>query len=1186
MSAQFLPYLESIRTTYAKWRELYTLTDATGKQRQTKEVAPTFDFGLMVQTVKKETQEPQDEEKVERFQVLEGIRKYARDFNHVLLVGRPGSGKSTALARLMLELAQEMLPEVTSSNQPTVLDSVAVNRTLTAFERQRLEKRRQNLQTEWDQRSEKLARLRKALAIETQAADKFKLESQIKTEDAAIQDLEAQLSRIEQALSSGTIATLQTSFDAQIPVLVELRAWQTSMLDLIRNACKRHELYLSIAQIETMLDDRQLILLIDGVNELPSEAARTDIYNFQRDYPKVPMIFTTRELSLGGDFGIEQKLEMQPLTEAQMQAFIRSYVPEQAEQMLRQLNDRLREFGQTPLLLWMLCGLFQQTGEIPENLGMVFRLFTQAYERNLKQDVVIESDRERWKPVLQHLAWIMMQGEKPTEFRVTISREEAVRVVEQFLTGKVPYAEDFARKCLRDLQKHHLLQIGTNHEELEFRHQLIQEYYAAEALLEQLPQLDDEHLKRDFLNYLKWTEPIALMLALVDNEAWSVRVVKLALDVDLMLGARLAKTVRSDFRRQILTLIDSQKVSFRSKVQLLTAARTHEPNVSITSLYAEHSSIYRSSVSDSEKSLEEARFSVMLELLTSQNDKTRWSALEKLELVVNELTFLSRSLTSIAPEIYISIDEALERMNKKEIISVLIESLLGQDFIVRGTAADHCGKLGSKSLIQPLTETLKDKNSYIRERAAFALGRIGIEDINHIDALFNCLHDENAQVRRATAISLSEIGNQYVIARLSEQLNHEDSWVRMRAVDVLGRVKQKDIISILIIALNDRDSDVRTAVVEAIGNIGIQAGFDYLSQALDDQCYHVRAAAVDALGKIGSCEAISLLTKVLVNDNNYAVFERTIRVLERIGGENVINELTKLSSSQNQVLHDVILDVLQNLNQRLVKEKTSNPLRLQQAHEVFQQTFQAIDVPVRDVTSLIEQLKDEDYRKRVDAAIELGKVGSALAVPTLVEFLTVEATRVLAKGEAFRASDDYRILTATVTVEALGKIGNISVIPVLIKTLGDLEDRVLSSDPALQICLKIVEVLGNFGSNLAVPILMKILRKDRNTNLSWTVAQALGKLEGAAKALAELRALTSTLVAQKALLAISGIQSRIKYYNYEVFQAYLEAQESDRQKSQNSDRSSTPIYNFPSATEVKIFENVDRHHETPPKDPP
>jgi predicted NACHT family NTPase len=50
--------------------------------------------------------EPQAKEKIERFPVLEGIRKYVKEHRQVLLVGRPGSGKSTTLARLLLEEAQ------------------------------------------------------------------------------------------------------------------------------------------------------------------------------------------------------------------------------------------------------------------------------------------------------------------------------------------------------------------------------------------------------------------------------------------------------------------------------------------------------------------------------------------------------------------------------------------------------------------------------------------------------------------------------------------------------------------------------------------------------------------------------------------------------------------------------------------------------------------------------------------------------------------------------------------------------------------------------------------------------------------------------------------------------------------------------------------------------------------------
>ncbi|NJK77401.1 MAG: hypothetical protein HC942_30110, partial [Microcoleus sp. SU_5_6] len=38
---------------------------------------------------------------------------------------------------------------------------------------------------------------------------------------------------------------------------------------------------------------------------------------------------------------------------------------------------------------------------------------------------------------------------------------------------------------------------------------------------------------------MKWTEPLALMLALVGDEAQAVRVVRLALEVDWMLGGAI-----------------------------------------------------------------------------------------------------------------------------------------------------------------------------------------------------------------------------------------------------------------------------------------------------------------------------------------------------------------------------------------------------------------------------------------------------------------------------------------------------------------------------------------------------------------------------------------------------------------------------------------------------------------------
>lgn len=351
----FQNYLRSLSSTYEDWWNLYTF----------------FDFGLMAQTAQpKQADGVSSQEKNERLPVLEGVRKYAA--NHVLLIGRPGSGKSTALVRLLLE-------EVKQVNLPN---------------------------------------------------------------------------------ESNPSATKKGGHESRIPVLVELKYYQTSILDLIQEVFKRHGLLLSTEQIAELLRDRQLLLMLDALNELPLETANSDLAKFRKVYAGTPMIFTTRDSGMGSDLGIEKCLEMQPLTEAQMRDFVQAYLPNCGEQLLRRLKNRLREFAQRPLLLWMLCSLFQQAGDIPPTLGLVLRHFTQGYERNLKvrsNNLGAPEVRQWWTPILQHLAFAMMQGSQ-TEFRAAISQSEGEGILAEFLQGRCHLPHEVANRCLKDLLAHHLIQ--------------------------------------------------------------------------------------------------------------------------------------------------------------------------------------------------------------------------------------------------------------------------------------------------------------------------------------------------------------------------------------------------------------------------------------------------------------------------------------------------------------------------------------------------------------------------------------------------------------------------------------------------------------------------------------------------------------------------------------------------------
>jgi len=88
-----------------------------------------------------------------------------------------------------------------------------------------------------------------------------------------------------------------------------------------------------------------------------------------------------------------------------------------------------------------------------------------------------------------------------------------------------------------------------------------------------LPTLSDGVLKREYLNYLKWTEPIALMLALVEDRR-AVQVVQLALDVDWRLGARLAGEVKPEFQEQTVGYVRALDVPVWLKVQHLRETRS------------------------------------------------------------------------------------------------------------------------------------------------------------------------------------------------------------------------------------------------------------------------------------------------------------------------------------------------------------------------------------------------------------------------------------------------------------------------------------------------------------------------------------------------------------------------------------------------------------------------------------
>jgi HEAT repeat protein len=817
----FDSYLNSVVSAYQQWWHLYTLSDATGRELHLVErdrISPAFfDFGLMVQTVEPPKagqerelgQDDEKKEKIERLPVLEGICKYAAD--HVLLVGRPGSGKSTALARLLLQEAENALS---------------------------------------------IAR-------------------------------------------------------AKIPVLVELRylpseANESSVFDRILAFMHKHDPVLDIdeAGIKQLLRQGRLLLLVDGVNELPSDRGRTQVNQFRELYQKTcPMIFTTRELSAGGDLGIAKRLEMQPLTEPQMQQFVMAYLPTQGEMLLRQLSGRLREFGQTPLLLWMLCSLFQQSEQIPPNLGMVFRAFTVGYGDRIKQDVTLSRDsRAWWGRLLQYLAFKMTCGENLTELQVAISRREAEQFLVEFLRGKVEFADDCAVRWLEDLLKHHLIQISNDR--IEFRHQLIQEYYAAEWLLGLLPSLSDARLQQGYLNYLKWTEPLALMLELVEGEEQAVRVVRLGMEVDLRLGARLAGAVKYGFQEKTVGLlmreIEERKIPKLYAIKLFGETRSDYAIKFLIKALKHQDNFYLICSIASEA------------LVQIGSDRS----VESLILILNDKNqdFFVRS----------KVVEVLGNIRSKKSIEALIQSLRDNDSSVRNESAKALGEIGSERAVKPLIQSTRNQEFYIGEEAVRALGNI--KDDEAIEALIQILNEKNIitnpDLREDAAEELGKIASRRAVESLIKALEDQSSRLRWRAVKALGLISSDEAIEILIQKLKSQHSSyILKSYIIALGEIRNDRAIEPLLQILNDKKRdpEVRAEVAEALGEIGKDTVVEPLIKVL-NDQNPEVRAKVAEALGKIGKDTVVEPLIKALNDQNPEVRAKVAEALGKIGKDTVVE--------------------------------------------------------------------------------------------------------------------------------------------------------------------------------------------------------------------------------------------------------------------------
>jgi len=321
-----------------------------------------------------------------------------------------------------------------------------------------------------------------------------------------------------------------------VPVLIELRSIQAEGFELINVIHK--ELKLSdIQHTQWLLQDGKLLVLLDGLDEIPSQFRR-NVQSHIRDFANSPeynknrFILTCRTQIIEYPPNGFKCVEVADFNDKQVDLFISNWfkasMPNKrvCYKKIRQLktwlsrNKELCELAKTPIILSLICWVFEDSGDLPKQRSWLYRkgldLLLRRWDgfREIKRDIghkVYQSlTLDRKELLLGQLSALKFQQ---SENFVLFEEEDLIKQVVNIL--QIP--DEFGRSVLRAIESQHGLLIERADEIWSFSHLTFQEYFAAKWFVE---RNDLEGLANQIIctNRDRWRQVFLLAMELTPAE--------------------------------------------------------------------------------------------------------------------------------------------------------------------------------------------------------------------------------------------------------------------------------------------------------------------------------------------------------------------------------------------------------------------------------------------------------------------------------------------------------------------------------------------------------------------------------------------------------------------------------------------------------------------------------------------
>jgi len=285
--------------------------------------------------------------------------------------------------------------------------------------------------------------------------------------------------------------------------------------------------------IEASLKKGKIIVLFDGFDEVleengQREQVQKEIVRFVDKYPDNKFVISCRNAASNYQFNDFAYFEISDFDEDQVGSYIRNWFDIDqitASQFVEQLQQprhwNIKELTQNPLLLNLLCIVFEETKKIPAKKSDLYRKAMDCLLQKWDESKGIKRDQiyrvlslKNKKKLLAHLAF-----EFSTQGTVFFDQDKAAALVVDFLTtSKLKHNKDdiVGNVVLSAMEAQHGLITKRAEYVLSFSHLSFQEYFTSRHIVE----TNTNSVFREYFSHIdddNWEEIFLLTSGMQEN---------------------------------------------------------------------------------------------------------------------------------------------------------------------------------------------------------------------------------------------------------------------------------------------------------------------------------------------------------------------------------------------------------------------------------------------------------------------------------------------------------------------------------------------------------------------------------------------------------------------------------------------------------------------------------------------